>query len=407
MSLELAAPGPFPRRSFAGQLLERLFGRGGDALVAGKIEVTLPDGTELRRCSGRPGPAARLRILHWRALRRIALSGAVGFAEAFIDGDLETPDVRAVVGFVLANETAFGALLGGGAWTRLAGRLRHALRANTRRGSRRNIAAHYDLGNAFYRLWLDETMSYSAARFVRGDEDLAEAQRQKYRQVAALAGIAPGMRVLEIGCGWGGFATLAAGELGCHVTGLTLSAEQHRLATESLAALGLSARAEIRLQDYRDCSARYDAVVSIEMFEAVGERNWPTYFRCLSDRLHPGGRAALQIITIAPDRFERYRRSADFIQRYIFPGGMLPTEAAVVREAERAGFALDRVERFGADYARTLALWGQAFRENWPRIRRLGFDERFRRMWEYYLDYCAAGFDHRSIDVAHFALVKR
>jgi cyclopropane-fatty-acyl-phospholipid synthase len=324
-----------------------------------------------------------------------------------MDGDIAMASPHAVIAFALANEGAFGGRLRGNRLARFAGRFAHALRANTRRGSRRNIAAHYDLGNDFYRLWLDETMSYSAAVFAEAHESLETAQRRKYRRVAALAGIRPGMRVLEIGCGWGGFAAFAAGELGCSVVGLTLSTEQKRFAEARLKEQGLSDRVEIRLQDYRDCRETFDAAVSIEMFEAVGESNWPVYFSGLRDRLRSGGRAALQIITIAEDRFAHYRRTADFIQRYIFPGGMLPTESAVLHQAGRAGLAVDSVFRFGGDYARTLLAWNKTFQARWSQVRELGFDERFRRMWGYYLDYCAAGFEHKTIDVAHFALVRR
>jgi len=311
-----------------------------------------------------------------------------------------------LLAFGIANEPVLGRLLRGDRLMRWLGWIGHALRANTRRGSRRNIAAHYDLGNAFYRLWLDRSMSYSAALFASPEETLESAQRRKYQRIAERAGITRGMRVLEVGCGWGGFLEFAARELGCHVTGITLSAAQHRFATERMAKAGLADKVDVRLQDYRDCAGRFDAVVSIEMFEAIGERNWPGYFARLADWLAPGGRAALQIITIAEPHFAAYRRAADFIQRYIFPGGMLPPESAVVRHAEAAGFSVPAIDRFGADYARTVRDWREAFLQRWPEIERLGFDARFKRMWEYYLDYCIAGFDHGRIDVAHFTLLR-
>ena len=295
----------------------------------------------------------------------------------------------------LNDDTVSGAL--SKSWmANLLGRLRHARRANTRRGSRRNIAAHYDLGNDFYRLWLDETMTYSSAVFADMSEPIVPAQQRKYRRLAKKLDLQPDDRVLEIGCGWGGFAEIAAAEFGCRVVGLTLSREQAAHARTRMTRLGVADAVDIRLQDYRDVTSTFDKIVSIEMFEAVGERHWPAFFKALNDRLVLGGRAALQIITIDDDKFAGYRRNPDFIQRYIFPGGMLPSPEAFDAAAKRGGFDVRDAYFFGTSYAESLRRWDHAFRENWPEIAKVGFDERFRRMWHYYLRYCEVGFRPRD-----------
>jgi cyclopropane-fatty-acyl-phospholipid synthase len=286
-------------------------------------------------------------------------------------------------------------------------RLWHRLHDNTRRGSRRNIAHHYDLGNAFYERWLDPSMTYSSAVFEREDDDLRAAQEAKYRRLARMMDLAPEQRVLEIGCGWGGFAEVAAKEFGARVTAITVSREQLDFARRRIQREGLAERVEARFVDYRDVEGRFDRVASIEMFEAVGERHWPVYFGKVRDVLEPGGRAALQIITIADRWFEGYRRGVDFIQRYIFPGGMLPSMEALHRQWERAGLALDRAEFHGQHYARTLAEWNRRFQSAWHELEPMGFDRRFKRMWEFYLAYCEAGFRTGSTDVLQAALVRR
>ena len=279
--------------------------------------------------------------------------------------------------------------------------------ATRKTGSARNIAYHYDLGNAFYAEWLDPGMTYSSAMFADAGDDLETAQRRKNRSVAELLELAPGHELLEIGCGWGGFAEYAAGERGAKVTGLTISHEQHDYATARLARAGLAGRAEIRLQDYRDVAGTFDRIASIEMIEAVGEKHWPTYFARLRSLLRPGGIAVLQAITIADHRFESYRRCPDFIQRYIFPGGMLPSPSVMRQAAARAGLAFVEGPRFAQSYARTLALWQERFQSAWPRIAAPGFDRRFKRMWEYYLAYCEAGFRSGNLDVGHYRLERR
>jgi len=374
----------------------------------GRLTLHLPDGRTRIFEGNAPGPAADIRVHHPRVYRNLLSGGAVGLAEAYMEGDWDSPDLPSLIALGAANEEAFGRTLAGSLPARVAGRLAHALRRNSRRGSRRNIAAHYDLGNDFYAAWLDPSMTYSAGLFATpADDDLAAAQERKYRRLAELAGIAPGHHVLEIGCGWGGFCAWAARALDCRVTAITISREQHAHVQTVLAAEGLADKVDLRLQDYRDLNGQYDAVVSIEMLEAVGEAYWPAYFDRLRERLRPGARAALQVITIADDRFEDYRGRADFIQRYIFPGGMLPAPAILQRLTVDAGLAVTGEDRLGDHYARTLALWRQSFERAWPAIAassRGGFDARFRRMWRYYLAYCEAGFRAGRIDLLHLAL---
>jgi cyclopropane-fatty-acyl-phospholipid synthase len=376
-------------------------------LESGEVTIRFPNGGTHHYKGHAAGPKIALEIKTWTALRRIAFGGELGFAEAYLSGEIDVDDVDGLLRLAVLNQHVLDKRLAGLGVMRVINRLAHLLRPNTRRGSRRNIAAHYDLGNDFYRLWLDETMTYSSARFAADGDDLAAAQSRKYRRIAELAGIEGGSRVLEVGCGWGAFAEIAAREFDCRPVGLTISDAQYRFARERIARAGLSGKADIRLQDYRDSTGQYDAVVSIEMFEAVGERNWPLYFQVLRDRMATGAKAALQIITIAEDRYPSYRRSADFIQRYIFPGGMLPTRQILETLAHRSGLAVLSTDGFGSDYARTLRLWGERFRQNWPAIQSLGFDDRFRRMWDYYLRYCEVGFSLGTIDVIHLQLQRR
>lgn len=375
------------------------------ALEFGALRVMLPSGRVLTFTGGRPGPAAEVSLLRSRALRRLALAGDIGLAEGYVDGDWDSPDLTALFELAALNRHSLISRCEPSAFLRLAGRLLHGMNANTRRGSRRNIAAHYDLGNAFYREWLDATMTYSAGIFAAGD-DLERAQHRKYRRICDLLNLQPGERVLEIGCGWGGFAEVAARDYGATVHGVTLSREQLAYARARIADRGLRDRADFHLTDYRDLDGTFDHIVSIEMFEAVGEAYWPDYFGVVNDRLRPGGGAVLQSILIDPRRFDAYRGSPDFIQRYIFPGGMLPTRNLLVDHAAAAGLALRDEFAFGPDYGRTLACWKERFEQNWTRIHQYGFDERFRRLWRYYLGYCEGGFNGGAIDVAQFAFVK-
>ena len=373
---------------------------------AGRLTFVTPAGRPLPLRGSAPGPDAEVRIKDYRFIRRALFAGDIGFAEAYMAGEWDTPDLTAVLSAFALNFERLRLVTEGNAVAGLANRLFHALHANTRTGSRKNIHAHYDLGNAFYSRWLDPSMTYSSARFEHADQPLAEAQRNKYRTLAREMALASDHHVLEIGCGWGGFAEFAASEVGAKVTGITISKEQYDFAVRRMFEQGLNEKVEIRLVDYRDVEGQFDRVASIEMFEAVGERYWPTYFDKVREVLVPGGRAGLQIITIQDRMFHEYRRRADFIQRYIFPGGMLPSEARLRDETERAGLTWTGISRFGQSYADTLAAWRKAFDAAWDDIRRLGFDERFRRLWRFYLSYCDAGFRTVRTDVVQLGLVK-
>ncbi|MGD9951554.1 MAG: class I SAM-dependent methyltransferase [Burkholderiales bacterium] len=372
-----------------------------ERLERGRLEVALPGGA--RRAFGEPnGATADLQVRNLNAFARVLRSGDIGFAEGYLEGDWTTSSLPRLLTLLAANRHALEGPLYGSFLGRMLQRLLHMTRANTRAGSRRNIAAHYDLGNDFYALWLDRGMTYSSALFA-GDagRTLEEAQHAKLARALQQLAPATGARVLEIGCGWGSFAELAA-DAGLHVTGLTLSRAQLEFARARL-----GGRADLQLRDYRDERGRYDAVASIEMIEAVGERWWPAYFGKIAEVLPSGGRALVQAIVIDDALFARYREGSDFIRRYIFPGGMLPSPARVEMEAAAAGLSVRDAHPFGADYARTLALWRQRFLARWPEASALGYDERFRRMWEFYFAYCEAGFTAGSTDVVQYTLVKR
>jgi cyclopropane-fatty-acyl-phospholipid synthase len=344
-------------------------------------------------------------IIHdFRFMRRVMAAGDIGFAEGFMAGEWDTPDMTALLMSAGLNFERLSKLFSGNPLVRALNFIGHRLHANTKEGAKRNIHAHYDLGNAFYGRWLDPTMTYSSARFVRPEQTLAEAQTEKYAALARTIGLESGQSVLEIGCGWGGFAEFAAREVGAKVVGVTISREQYDFARKRLFDQGLAEKAEIRLIDYRDVGGQFDRVASIEMFEAVGERYWPAYFQKIHDVLSPGGRAGLQIITIRDELFDHYRRRADFIQKYVFPGGMLISETRLRQETTRAGLSWSDIARFGQDYARTLNQWAQRFQSAWPEIAPLGFDERFRRLWLFYLSYCEAGFATGRTNVIQLGL---
>ena len=371
----------------------------------GTLDVQWPDGSQARFGPGGM-PQAALRLVDWSVCGAALKSGDIGFAESYIDGRWTTPDLAALLRLFIANRDALETVIYGSWWGGLLYRLRHLMQRNTRRGSRRNIHAHYDIGNEFYRLWLDETMNYSSAWFDgRREQPMAQAQGAKIRRALDECGVTAGQRVLEIGCGWGALAQEAACAREAHVTGITLSGEQLQFARERLARAGSAQRADLRLQDYRELDEPpFDAIVSIEMFEAVGREYWPGFFQTVRRQLKTGGRACIQTIVIRDDLFERYARSTDFIQQYIFPGGMLPSAEVFRGQAARAGLAVEREFAFGRDYAETLRRWRSAFLAREAQVRELGFDTRFLRIWEFYLAYCEAAFDTGNTDVVQFTL---
>jgi cyclopropane-fatty-acyl-phospholipid synthase len=394
------------------QRLARLAFRFASVIRSGAINLVLPDGTHRRIAAPQPGPEATIVLRSLQAIRRLVTGGTVGWAEAYIDGLWDSPDVRTVMALAAENEAEWERMLLGNWWMRTLNRAMHRLRPNSRGGSKRNIMAHYDLGNAFYAEWLDPTMTYSSALFATPGQDLKDAQLAKIHRLCQAIDLRPGMSLLEIGCGWGAFAEIAARDYGAHVVGVTLSPSQLDYARARIARAGLQDRVELRLQDYRDVPESYDRIASIEMFEAVGEPWWPVYFRTLRERLLPGGRAGLQTITICDRLFPTYRRSADFIQRHIFPGGMLPSPSRLREEVAAAGLSWLDEFWFGQDYARTLARWNERFQEVWPRLAAsaslttLPTDQRFKRLWEYYLLYCETGFSAGWTDVGQILLAR-
>ncbi|CTQ53375.1 Cyclopropane-fatty-acyl-phospholipid synthase [Roseibium album] len=372
----------------------------------GSILIVLPSGECMRFGPVGNGAEPVLRLRRHRVFYRIMRRGAIGFAEAYMDGDIDCSDLTGLFRFLLRNQADLersGRLM---LASRLKDRVAHWTRRNSKRGSRRNITEHYDLGNDFYRLWLDPSMLYSSGYYAEDVATLEKAQAAKLQKIIDLLQLSDSEKILEIGCGWGAFALEVARQHGASVEGVTLSHEQLDHARNAATDVGLADKCTFRLEDYRDMDGSYDRIVSIEMIEAVGETYWPQYFRVLNERLKPGGAAVVQAITIDESRFENYRRSADFIQRYVFPGGMLPTPTMIEYQAEKAGLQLDHVEHFGRSYAETLLEWSRRFEAAWPEIAQLGFDEHFRRRWRYYLAYCEAGFREGSIDVGVYRLRK-
>ena len=404
MSQALPIPHSAPRTGALAALRALPLRRVMAGLTHGSLEITTPDGLRLAHRARLPGPEAQIVLHRWRAAWRLALGGDLAFAEAYGDGDWSSPDLAALVELAAINGPALDRRMRGTLPMRLLHRLAHLRRANSRTGSARNILAHYDLGNAFFAAWLDSGMSYSAGLYADANTTLDDAQAAKQDRAIALMDLRGGESVLEIGIGWGGLAERILARHDASLTGITLSPAQLAWARNRLAIPALAPRTSLHLQDYRDTQGHFDRIVSIEMLEAVGEAYWPSFFRTLRDRLAPGGIAVLQVITIAEDRFVTYRRSADFIQRHIFPGGMLPTPRILHEQARAAGLRLDHEHRFGASYARTLADWHDRFAQALPDIARLGLDERFRRLWRYYLAYCEGGFRAGAIDVGLYRL---
>ena len=350
--------------------------------------------------SGTPIPC--LQIHNPVGLIQQSSQGLLGWSESYINGDWSTPDLKALTDWAMANEDNLQAVMSSNWLSNLVNRILHKMRRNSRSGSRRNIAAHYDLGNDFYKLWLAPSMTYSSALYLEEHEDLETAQSNKYNTIVDWLELRPGNSVLEIGCGWGGFArTLNQRHQGAY-HGITLSKEQLAYAQQE----SDNQSHQFSLTDYRDIHEQFDHIVSIEMIEAVGEEHWPVYFEKIYNSLKPGGSAVIQAILIDDSRFEEYRSGVDFIQRYIFPGGMLPSDTVMKEQTSKAGLAIANTLSFGLDYAKTLGEWKRHFLAAWPTIEKLGFDERFKRMWQFYLDYCATGFQFKSIDVCLYKLTK-
>ena len=372
----------------------------------GRLDMVLPDGRRFRAGGRGPGPVADLVIHNPDLLGRLIRDGDLGFSDAYVDGWWSSPDLQAFMDLIHHDNDGLYDGFPGMALVRMYERTRHWLRSNSRAQAKKNIAHHYDLGNDFYALWLDDTMTYSSALFHTGQESMERAQMLKYESMVDQMGSVPGDHVLEIGCGWGGFAEYAARERGLRVTGLTISQAQFDYAVDRIAKAGLADQVQIKLQDYRDERGSYDGIASIEMFEAVGERYWPVYFDQLHQRLKPGANATLQIITLQEKRFEIYRKGVDFIQKHIFPGGMLPSPTALKAEVERAGLRIRHSVEFGDSYNQTLRRWHDTFNARWDEVARLGFDDRFRRMWNFYLTSCAGSFHGRNCDVTQITVTR-
>jgi cyclopropane-fatty-acyl-phospholipid synthase len=376
-------------------------------LRRGRLDFVLPDGRRFRIEGAEPGPVAELDLHDNEVFARLIREGDLGFSEAYVDGEWSSPDLMAFMDLVhQGNNDVYDSFPGMGVM-RAFERLRFWLQSNTKRGAKKNIAAHYDLGNDFYALWLDESMTYSSAMFESGQESHEAAQARKYASMVDRMGVAAGDHVLEIGCGWGGFAEYAAKVRGLKVTALTISQAQHDFAVARMQRLGLQDLVEIRLQDYRDVRGTFDGIASIEMFEAVGEAYWPSYFRTLRERLKPKALAVVQVITVQNERFATYRKSVDFIQKYIFPGGMLPSAAVLEAEAGKLGLAVTDVVEFGKSYSQTLRRWHESFNARWDEVAALGFDARFRRMWNFYLTSCAGTFEGGNCDVIQMTFTRR
>jgi len=373
-------------------------------LQRGRIIVQTPSGDCVGYTAKEPGPEATIILNNWRPVRWLLWKGDLGFAESYMEGDWTTPDLAAFLHLAALNVEDLDADITGSVLVRALRRFKHARASNTKRGSRRNIASHYDLGNDFYERWLDSGMTYSSALYSAPGQSLEAAQTAKQDLVLDSLALTGGEKVLEIGCGWGGLAERVLERGAGDITCLTLSSEQHAYSQERLERAGLAARGDIRLQDYRDVTGKFDRIVSIEMLEAVGQEYWPTYFDALNARLTDDGIAVLQVITISEARYQSYQQGVDFIQRYIFPGGMLPSKEIMREQIARAGFEIRSLQNFGKSYARTLADWNRRFQDAWPAIHTFGFDTRFKHMWEYYLSYCEAGFESGILDVGLYCI---
>jgi len=384
--------------------LEALLDKWLSRIETGELKVFFPSSFQKVYSGTKVGPTADIQINSWKLIPRLLLSGDMGLAESYLNGEWDTSNLTQLMLLGDINEKALGDTVTPLEAVRLIERLRHKRRNNSKQGSKRNIAAHYDLGNEFYSHWLDHSMSYSSALFKNFDEELEIGQKRKYRRLAQELKLKEGDQILEIGCGWGGFAEMAAKEYKCKVVGITLSEAQAKFAQKRMQETQLSNLVDIRIEDYRDVQGTFDKIVSIEMFEAVGEEHWKNYFETIKTHLKPGGMAGLQSITIANEFFEIYKRRPDFIQKYIFPGGILPSESELNYAADSAGLKILDDYYFGKSYAETLRRWQSMFEKKWDDIKNLGFDERFQKMWSYYLSYCEAGFETGHINVGQFLI---
>lgn len=379
----------------------QLFLRALQSIEVGEIELTTPDGGRIVFKGAVPGVCTDLIIHDWRFCERVFMQSDIGMGESYMKGEWDSNNINGLIHLAVVNEKALAKMVKGSVLSIMYYRIKHLLNRNTKKGSKRNILAHYDLGNAFYQLWLDPSMTYSSALFSGNEMSLEQAQHNKYQHILDQLNAKPGAHILEVGCGWGGFAEYAA-EKGYHVTGITISDEQFAFAKERVARL--NGRADIQLKDYRDLEGTYDHVVSIEMFEALGKAYWPLYFKVVKRLLKKGGTAVVQSITIRNEAFARYARGTDFIQQYIFPGGMLPSPEVFIKNAEYQGLKLTARTDFGTDYAKTLAAWETNFTRAEPTVRELGFDKTFLRMWRFYLKYCQGGFEAGKLGVTQFRL---
>ncbi|MEC8042061.1 MAG: cyclopropane-fatty-acyl-phospholipid synthase family protein [Pseudomonadota bacterium] len=375
-------------------------------MQSGRLDFVMPDGRVFRAEGGKPGCVAELRVHNTDTFARLVREGDLGFCDAYLEGWWDTPDLQAFLDLLHDRNDELYDGFPGMFLVRVYERMRHWMNSNTREQAKKNISYHYDLGNDFYAIWLDPSMTYSSAIFTSGQESLEAAQEAKYASMVDQMAVKPGDHVLEIGCGWGGFAEYAARERGLQVTGLTISQEQLNYAQNRIEKAGLSDLVEFRLQDYRDEAGQYDGIASIEMFEAVGEKYWPVYFQTLKRCLKPGAQATLQIITLQEKRFETYRKGVDFIQKYIFPGGMLPSKTALREQVRQQGLAEKSVLEFGDSYSQTLRRWHEVFNDRWSDVAALGFDDRFRRMWNFYLTSCAGSFRGGNCDVVQLTVAR-
>ena len=392
-----------PTKGFIARLVANQFA----VATVGSIRITLPNGQQIAHRGAAEGPHAEIHFRSWRSLLGYYFGGDLSFAESFMAGDVDIADLNNLFDWYLRNEKALEAGSKPGLVKRILDRFDHlVLNDNSKAGSQKNISYHYDLGNDFYAHWLDRSMTYSSAIFKSFDEDHEIAQARKYQRMLDEAGVEDDSAVLEIGCGWGGFAEhILTHAKPSHYEGVTISRRQLNYAKDRLIALGQNPE-QLKFQDYRDIDGQFDAIISIEMFEAVGEKHWDTYFQTIQKLLKDGGKATIQVITIEHQRYLKYRKAVDFIQKYIFPGGMLPSQEVFAERAVAAGLEVDKSYAFGSSYAESLRRWRADFDGAWPEIECQGFDNSFYRMWSYYLTYCEAGFDAGAIDVVQFTLTK-